>query len=181
MLATSFEPKPPPPETDRRSSAESPLTETVRGQLEELARRDRRRGDPFLTQRGGGLLPKINYRYYPHVYTAKIVLTLLAMCLVWPGYRSFPLRVSVLSVLVGVVGVVLWIVLCHLRLEPQVIGPIDQFLGSFIPGLEEGDTPSIGLMSMLGTGERSAFNPLQANGEHARLGLTSFWQSASWA
>ena len=101
------------------------------------------------------------YRYYPHVYTTKIVLTLLAVALVWPGYRSFPWRVSGLSVGVGVVGVVLWIVLCQVNLEPKIIGPVDRFLGGLIPGLEEGEPPTIGLMGLLGTGERSAFNPLK--------------------
>ncbi|MCH2114660.1 MAG: CAAX prenyl protease-related protein [Pirellulales bacterium] len=101
------------------------------------------------------------YRIYPWVYTTKVVLTLLAMVLVWRGYQAFPVRVSGLSVCVGVVGVVLWIALCQLRLEPKIIGPVDRFLGGFIPGLEEGDTASVGLMGILDAGERSAFNPLE--------------------
>lgn len=167
MLATSFEPAPPPKTgTNQEIIAESPPAGIAEGRLEEPADVEA----PFFVEEGGaGLLPNINYSYYPHVYTAKIALTLLAMCLVWPGYRTFPLRVSGLSVVVGVVGVVLWIVLCDLRLEPKVIGPIDEFLGSFIPGLEEGDTPSVGLMSMLGTGQRSAFNPLK------QLASTPVW------
>ncbi len=146
MVATSFEPSPPPQLDSEEIIAEKNVEPDVRFFAE----------DP-----GNGFLPAISYSYYPHVYTAKIAITLLTMLLVWPGYRTFPLRVSGLSVVVGVVGVVLWIVLCHLRLEPKVIGPIDEFLGSFIPGLEEGDTPSVGLMSMFGAGERSSFNPIQ--------------------
>lgn len=163
MVATSFEPTPPPASTEQKTEAEVAENET----LEPLAQLP---AEPFFDKTSSvGLIPAISYSYYPHVYTAKIVLTLLAMCLVWPGYRTFPLRVSWLGVMIGIVGVVIWILLCHLRLEPKVIGPIDEFFGSFIPGLEEGDTPSIGLMSMLGTGERSAFNPL------VQLASTPIW------
>ncbi|NOZ39156.1 MAG: CAAX prenyl protease-related protein [Planctomycetes bacterium] len=153
MVATSFEPTPPPPLETKEIIAEPDI-------------------GFFAEDPGEGFLPAISYSYYPHVYTAKIALTLLAMLLVWPGYRTFPFRVSSLSVLVGVVGVVLWIVLCHLRLEPKVIGPIDEFLGSFIPGLEEGDTPSVGLMSLIGAGERSSFNPL------VQMAATPLWAYA---
>jgi len=112
------------------------------------------------------------YRFYPHVYTAKIVLTLLAILLVWPGYRTFPFRLSWLSVVVGVVGVVLWVGICHLNLEIKIIGPVDRFLGRLIPGLEEGETPSVGLVSLLGLGQRSAFNPI------AQLAGTPGWAYA---
>ncbi len=147
MAATSFEPTPPP-------------------KLEDLAAVDesQNEAEPFFAEQSEGWIPAINYSYYPHVYTAKIALVLLAMCLVWPGYRTFPLKVSGLSVVVGVVGVVFWIVLCKMRLEPAIIGPIDRLLGSIVgllPGLGGKETPSIGLMAMLGTGERSAFNPLE--------------------
>ncbi|MEM8946684.1 MAG: CAAX prenyl protease-related protein [Planctomycetota bacterium] len=149
MVATSFEPTPPPQFEGDETGQESTLADET--------------PEPFFDPNGEGMFP-INYSYYPQVYTAKIALVLLAMALVWPGYRTFPLRVSVLSVVVGVVGVVFWIVLCHLRLEPKLVGPVDRFLGSIVnmlPGLEGNENPSIGLMSMLGTGERSAFNPLE--------------------
>ena len=150
MVATSFEPTPPP------------KLATAEGNVEEVEEIVEESVGFFAEDPGEGLLPAISYRYYPHVYTAKIVVTLLAILLVLPGYRTFPFRVSWLSVVVGVVGVVLWIVLCHLRLEPKIIGPIDEFLGGFIPGLEEGDTASVGLMSMFGGGgARSSFNPLK--------------------
>jgi membrane protease YdiL (CAAX protease family) len=157
MTMTQFEPK--PPTGGEQAGQEIALPEARVGQNDA-------QGAPaapirFLAEDPGeGLIPAIDYHYYPHVYTAKIVLTLLAMLLVWPGYRTFPFQLSGLSLVVGVVGVVLWIALCQLRLEPKIVRPVDEFLGSFIPGLEEGDTPSVGLMSMLGTGERSAFNPL---------------------
>ncbi len=153
MVATSFEPKPPPSFDSAKNAADTGeiITSPAEGPSEGF----------FAENRGTGLLPAISYGYYPHVYTAKIALTLLAMLLVSPGYRTFPFRVSGLSVVVGVVGVVLWIILCQMRLEPKIIGPIDEFLGSFIPGLEEGDTPGVGLMSIIGSGERSSFNPLE--------------------
>jgi hypothetical protein len=78
----------------------------------------------------------IPYDYYPWVYTLKIALTLVAIMLVWPGYRQFPLKVSWLSIAVGIVGVVLWVVLTKLGVE--------RYLG--LRGLTE-------------LGERTAFNP----------------------
>ena len=46
----------------------------------------------------------IPYAYYPWVYAAKIALTVAAVAFVWPGYRQFPLRLSPLAILVGIVG-----------------------------------------------------------------------------
>ena len=93
----------------------------------------------------------IPYSAYPWIYTLKIVLTCLAIGMVWPVYRSFPLRISASAVIVGVVGVVIWISLCHLELELRLLAPF---------GLDE----------WLGLGQRSAFNPL----EHLD---TSLWQA----
>ncbi len=152
MLVGSLEPT--PPDTPPQTAAEQELLGTPDEQLEQ---------QPYYPPEQTGLLPEIPYRFYPWVYTAKIVLTVVAMLLVWPGYRTFPFRVSGLSIVVGVVGVVLWIVLCHLRLEVKVVGPVDRFLGELMPWVPWGDAeePSIGLMAILGTGERSAFNPLE--------------------
>ncbi len=88
-----------------------------------------------------GLPPKFPYRYYPSIYTAKIAMTMLAMLLVWRGYRTFPWKVSPLAMGVGVAGVVLWIGLCHLKIESKLLG----FLG---------------LGGFIDQGQRSAFNPL---------------------
>lgn len=148
MLLGSFDPTPP------SSSLDDELAEAPARQLPDLQQ------GFFADDRGGGLVPAIRYSFYPYVYTAKILATLVAMMLVWRGYRTFRGRVSGLAFVVGVVGVVLWIAICHLRLEAKIVGPIDRYLGSFLPGLEEGDTPTIGMMSLLGTGERSAYNPL---------------------
>jgi membrane protease YdiL (CAAX protease family) len=150
MLLSTFEPTPPPnfKPGDAKHIAE------LRANLERAE---------ALAATSEGWLPKFSYRAYPWIYTAKLVLVIVAMIAVLPGYRTFSWRVSFLSVVVGVVGVVLWIALCHLRLEPKIIGPLDRLLGSllqWIPGLQTDETPSIGLMGMLGTGERSAYNSL---------------------
>ena len=83
----------------------------------------------------------LEYRQYPLVYTFKIALTIAAMIYVLPGYRTFPFRLSPLSIVVGVVGVVLWIWLCHLQLERKGLALIGQ-------------------EKLLGVGDRPAFNPL---------------------
>ncbi|MCX7425833.1 MAG: CAAX prenyl protease-related protein [Planctomycetia bacterium] len=81
----------------------------------------------------------IAYADYPWVYTAKIVLTLAAMACVLPGYRQFPPRVSLLGILVGVVGVVVWVGAC--KLERHVLGPL-------------------GLDRLIDLGVRPGYNPL---------------------
>jgi membrane protease YdiL (CAAX protease family) len=147
MLLTTFEPT--PPHNFDPDAAEN-ITE-LRTQLDRAEK---------LEAKAGGLLPTFSYQQYPWIYSAKIVLVILTMVAVLPGYRTFPWRVSFLSIVVGVVGVLLWIVLCHLRLEPKIIGPVDRFLGGLIYESEPEQDPSIGLIGMLGTGERSAYNPL---------------------
>lgn len=78
---------------------------------------------------------------YPLVYIVKLGLTMAVLAQVWPAYRQFPLRVSPLAPLVGVVGVVLWIVLCKLHLESAILSPL-------------------GLGDWVDVGKRGAFNPL---------------------
>ena len=103
---------------------------------------------PALQLPGGGTRTADNqnwfgleYRQYPVVYTLKIALTLAAMAVVLPGYRQFPFRISPLAITVGVVGVVLWIAICHMQIELAVLKPL-------------------GLAKFLGLGDRPAFNPL---------------------
>lgn len=83
----------------------------------------------------------VPYRYYPLVYTLKIVLTLAAIWFVRPGYAEFKWKLSPLAPLVGALGVLVWLAFTHLALEPQVLG-------------------AIGLEGFLELGARSAFNPL---------------------
>ena len=95
---------------------------------------------------GEGIGLAIPYAYYPWVYTIKIALTMVAIMLVWPAYRQFPFKVSWLAVVVGVVGVVLWVGLVKLGLENylwELIGKIWTKLG----------------WEWSGPTERSAFNP----------------------
>lgn len=72
----------------------------------------------------------IPYRYFPVVYTFKLSATLAAILFVVPGYRKFPFRVSPLAVLVGAVGIVVWVGVCALGLEQQLLPPIG--LGRFV-------------------------------------------------
>jgi len=89
-----------------------------------------------------GWLPEIPYHYYPAVYTIKIALTLLAMAMVWPGYKAFPFRISPLALMLGAVGTVVWVGLCKLGLEQRLVAAIPQ------------------LESVIGLGVRTGFNPL---------------------
>jgi len=83
----------------------------------------------------------LEYRQYPAVYTIKIALTLAAMAVVFPGYRQFPFRISALSIVIGVVGIVLWVGICQLQIERAFLKPV-------------------GLAKLLSLGDRPAFNPL---------------------
>ena len=148
MLVGTLEPTPPDAPPD---STQEVLLDDSGGQEKK---------QPYFPTEQTGLLPEIPYEYYPWIYTLKIALTIATMLAVARGYLAFPLRVNPLSVVVGVVGIVLWIALCQLRLEQRIIEPVDRFLGGFAPWADQ-DKPSIGLMAILGTGERSAFNPLE--------------------
>ena len=83
----------------------------------------------------------IEYEDYPKVYTVKIVLTVLAMLYVLPGYRTFPFSVHWEALAVGVLGAIAWIFLCELKLEDQ--------LYSFL-----------GMTDLVNLERRSGFNPL---------------------
>jgi uncharacterized protein len=85
---------------------------------------------------------RLPYRFYATVYTMKIACTAAAMVLVFPGYLAFPFRINGIAIVVGVVGIVVWIGLCKLNLEQKLLGPI-------------------GLGSLVDLGERPGFNPLK--------------------
>ena len=91
---------------------------------------------------GSGIGLAIPYDYYPWVYTLKIVLTTLAVILVAPSYRQFPFKLSGWAVLAGVVGVVLWVGICKLNIERNVIS-------------------ALGLEKLFNLGTRSAYNPFE--------------------
>jgi uncharacterized protein len=136
LVLTSFEPAPP-----ERAPADALAADGAGGDplnadpLEQVLPQDQ-------TAKATGWFDlSIPYRAYPLVYTAKIALSIAAVFFVWPVYRQFPWRLSWLGFAVGAVGVVVWIGVCHLGLERRIL-------------------PAIGLGSVLGSGQRSAFNPL---------------------
>lgn len=137
MLLTSVEPTPPADKPDE-AAVEEPAA-------------DRHESKP---PEETSSWPAIPYRFYPLVYTLKILLTLAAMAFVWPGYREFPFRVSPLAVVVGVVGIVVWVGLCKLNLEQDYVKPaLDR----------------VGLGWLIASGARSAFNPLDELGSQPAL------------
>ncbi|MCA9247858.1 MAG: CAAX prenyl protease-related protein [Planctomycetales bacterium] len=101
---------------------------------------------------------RIEYAFYPYVYTAKIALTTLAIAFVWPGYRTFARRFSMLSVVIGILGGLVWIGICRLEIETrlfqqlvhQVIEPVARrVLSDPAWSYDFGAAP-----------QRSGFNPL---------------------
>ena len=96
----------------------------------------------------------MRYEHYPIVYTIKIVLTIAAMIFVLPGYRQFPFQISPLAIVVGVVGIVLWIGFSQLGLEER-----------FVDLLGERSK----LVGLLGLSPRPAYNPLE------QLAATPAW------
>lgn len=99
--------------------------------------------EPTPAEPGGARIGlNIPYSYYPAMYTAKVVLTAIAVAAVLPVYAKFNWRVGWLSLAVGAVGAVVWIGLCKLQLEQRLLEPL-------------------GLGGILGLGERSAFNPFE--------------------
>jgi uncharacterized protein len=103
--------------------------------------------EPSPTAPGGKAIGlAIPYACYPWLYAAKIALTLAAMAFVWPGYRKFPLRLSRIAVLVGIVGGPLWIGLCLLDCEHRWLLPL---------------LAPLKLGWLVGAGARSAFNPFE--------------------
>ncbi len=99
--------------------------------------------EPTPREPGGAAIGlNIPYSSYPWMYAAKLVLTLVAVVAVLPGYAEFTFRVSWLALVVGAVGAVVWVGLCKLQLEERLLVPL-------------------GLGNILGLGERSAFNPFE--------------------
>ena len=89
------------------------------------------------------------YDQYPFVYAFKLLLTIGVLALCAPAWRQWKFRVSPLAIVVGVVGVVLWVAICRLDLE-----------GKFIALIGE-ESPLMGILSITGFGPRSAFNPFE--------------------
>jgi uncharacterized protein len=85
---------------------------------------------------------RMPYRLYGGIYATKIAATVIAMILVLPGYLTYPLRINAIAIVIGVIGVGVWIGLCKLNLEQKLLVPL-------------------GLGKLVDMGERPGFNPLQ--------------------
>jgi uncharacterized protein len=83
---------------------------------------------------------------YAVAYGLKIALTVAAVAFVWPGYREFPPRLSLLAILVGAVGGPLWIALCWPDWEHTQLLPLMNH---------------VGLGWIISSGDRAGFNPLE--------------------
>ncbi len=69
--------------------------------------------EPSHDEPGGKLLGlAIPYSAYPLLYTLKLALTLAAMAFALPGYRQFRRPPGMLALLIGAVGIVVWVGLC---------------------------------------------------------------------
>lgn len=99
--------------------------------------------EPTSTEPGGKTIGlSIPYTAYPWVYALKIAATLVALVVVRPGLREFPVRVTPLGVIVGVVGAGVWIGLTKLHLEERILH-------------------AFGLGNWAQVGARSAFDPFE--------------------
>jgi CAAX prenyl protease-like protein len=96
----------------------------------------------------------IPYAFYPWVYSLKISLTVAAVALVLPGYGEFPLRLSRLAIVVGLVGGPLWIGLCLLDWEHKYLLPSLDYCGAG---------------RLITAGDRPAYNPLEQLAGHPGL------------
>ena len=100
---------------------------------------------------------------YPIVYSVRLLLTLAVMLLLYQGYRQFPLKISPWSIVVGVVGIVVWVGLCKWNLEQKCVTyfQIDQWLAK------------VKLAWILDwffeSGERPAYNPFAELANHFPL------------
>jgi uncharacterized protein len=71
----------------------------------------------------------IPYSAYPLIYSVKISLTLVAMAFVLPGYRQFRKPPGLLAVVVGAVGIVVWVGMCDLSRVAGLTPRLDKLLG----------------------------------------------------
>ncbi len=107
------------------------------------------------TPDGPGLFG-VTYDYYPAVYAIKLVAVAVALWFCRAAWGQWPISgpegrgISPLAIILGVVGVLLWIGCSALNLEAKLIdlvgGP---------------DSPAMGPLGLIGFGERASFNPLE--------------------
>lgn len=116
---------------------------------------------PNTAEQPGSSSWSVPYRYYPVFYAVRLTLTLLAVAGCARAYRAYPWRISWMAILIGLVGAVVWIGLCRLRLE-STLASTSWF-------------QSLGLAKLFtsGSGTRVAFDPFTQLGE-SRFGLGLF-------
>lgn len=146
VLFTQFEPKPPQavPAVDQTHATPASDTTPADAQNPAAAR----------AQASEGLIP---YRWYPVVYTAKLVAVVGLMLWLAPGYRAFAFRVHPVALAVGGVGIVVWVGLA--MLERDVLKTAG---------------PSAWLSSIAGGETRSAYNPFVELADRPALAW-AFW------
>ena len=86
--------------------------------------------EPSPQESGGKMLGlAIPYSAFTWIYTAKILLTLLAMGLALPGYRQFRRPPGLLALLIGAAGIVVWVSLWMLSAEVRLTELLEKLPG----------------------------------------------------
>lgn len=145
MIVGMVEPKPPKAPEPKVPTPDASIEEGGDGEVAEeeidekiRAAREHFGEDVELDEHGEPVPP---LRLYPAFYSWKIGLTVFSMLLVLPGYLVWrPFRINWIALLIGAVGVVVWIGLCKLDLEEKLLVPIG--LGKFVDmGIRPGYNP----------------------------------------
>lgn len=102
----------------------------------------------------------LTFSHYPYAYAARLAVAFATLAVCWrPIIHQFPFRVSWLSVVVGVVGVVLWVAICSLDLEGHLVALLGE---------------KNALVGILGMGPRPAFDPFKQLAEQPAYVLWAF-------
>lgn len=107
--------------------------------------------EPSPPREGATPALSVGYDWYPQLYMLKIGLTAAAMAFVLPGYRQFPFRLTLWAVVIGVLGIFVWVGLWKLGLDRKLL-------------------ELVGLGSLMDFASRPAFDPFQ------RLGDSPVWR-----
>jgi membrane protease YdiL (CAAX protease family) len=140
----------PPPPSDRWLDAENPWTYILPMAVYMLLSSF----EPAAPDPGQPAEPGVfglTYDHYPAIYAFKLVVTAVVLWMCRAAWGQWRFKVSPLAIVVGVVGVVLWIACSEVRLESRLVEAVG--------GPE---SPAMGILGLLGLGaERPAFNPLE--------------------
>ena len=98
-----------------------------------------------------------SYRFYPWIYSVKLLATLAALRAVWPVCKTMMRPIGWQGIAFGIVGAVVWIGVCRLELERNYLLPLLRPLG---------------LDQLISLQTRSAFNPfVQLSGNPLGIAL----------